>query len=76
MNSSKNKLNSKINRHFKLKAKCICLESDYFVENFLLKVLKIKTKVIKNCTVELINNIKECSGTMNSSKNKLNSKII
>ena len=28
-----------------------------------------------NSTVKLINNIKKCSGFMNSNKNKLNSKI-
>ena len=41
----------------------VCLRSTYFVkiENFLLKVLKIKVKVNRNNTMRLINNIKKYS---------------
>ena len=51
--------------------------SAYFIEteNFLLKVLKTKVKVSWNSIVGLMNSSKSVMGPINSSKNKLNSKI-
>ena len=55
---------------------CVHLETTYLTEikNILLKVLSIKLKTNWNSIIRPINSTKKWNGTINSSKNKLNSK--